>query len=145
MNSAHKLYFLLFTLLLSVELRAQSGSIRVTVEGVRNDRGQVGLLLFNSADGFPGDFSKAIRQRLIPAGEKQLEVSFDNLPLGTYAISVMHDENMNMKLDTNILGIPREGHGVSNNFSHAMRGPRFHEASFELNSSVWSGKIILNY
>ena len=143
--SVFKLYPLLLVLTISAQLRAQSGVIRITVEGVGNDKGQVGLLLFGNPDGFPGDFSKAIRQKLIPAGEKRFEVSFDNLPYGTYAVSVMHDENMNMKLDTNLLGIPREGHGVSNNISHAMRGPRFHEASFELNSSAWSGKITLIY
>jgi uncharacterized protein (DUF2141 family) len=30
---------------------------------------------------------------------------------GKYAIAVIHDENCNGKLDTNMFGIPKEGYG----------------------------------
>jgi uncharacterized protein (DUF2141 family) len=40
---------------------------------------------------------------------------FPGVTPGTYAISVFHDENSNGKLDTNLLGIPREGVSASNN------------------------------
>jgi len=36
------------------------------------------------------------------------------IPPGTYAIACYHDENDNGKLDTNFLGIPKEGTGASN-------------------------------
>ena len=40
---------------------------------------------------------------------------FNDIPPGTYAIAVFHDENANGKLDKNFLGIPCEGYGASNN------------------------------
>jgi len=43
--------------------------------------------------------------------------------VGKYAVSVFHDENSNGKLDTNFLGIPREGVGASNN-AKGHFGPR---------------------
>ena len=136
---------LFFVLMAQADLAAQTGSVRITVEGVANDRGQIGVLLFKSESGFPGDHSKAFRQQLVPAGNKTYEFRFDAIPYGTYAVSVMHDENMNLKVDTNFLGIPREGNGVSNNVRPAMRAPRFSEAVFELNGTEWSGRIDLVY
>lgn len=35
-------------------------------------------------------------------------MTLDALPFGSYAIGCVHDENGNGKLDTNLLGIPRE-------------------------------------
>ena len=46
------------------------------------------------------------------------------------SIAVIHDENMNGKLDTNWLGIPTEGYGFSNNASVLLGTPSFSAASF---------------
>ena len=56
---------------------------------------------------------------------------FSNLPPGTYAAKVMHDENDNGKLDTNFMGMPIEGYGFSNN-PQLLRKPTFDEAKFDL-------------
>jgi len=47
-----------------------------------------------------------------------------------YAVSVFHDENYNGKLDTNLLGIPREGVGASNDARGNFRPPKFGAAAF---------------
>jgi uncharacterized protein (DUF2141 family) len=49
-----------------------------------------------------------------------------------YAAAVFHDENMNGKFDKNIIGIPKEGYGASNNPERRMRPPSFEETSFSL-------------
>jgi uncharacterized protein (DUF2141 family) len=59
---------------------------------------------------------------------------FPGIAPGTYAVSVYHDENSNDKLDTNFLGIPREGVGASNNARGHMGPPKFDSAKFE-----WAG------
>jgi uncharacterized protein (DUF2141 family) len=43
---------------------------------------------------------------------------------------VIHDENMNGKLDTNALGIPTEGCGFSNDARAWFGAPSFSAASF---------------
>jgi uncharacterized protein (DUF2141 family) len=55
---------------------------------------------------------------------------FLNIPPGTYALAVIHDENMNGKLDTNWLGIPKEGYGFSNAAKATLGAPSFSAASF---------------
>lgn len=54
------------------------------------------------------------------------------IPLGTpghYAFSVLHDEDFNDRLTTNIFGIPREGFGFSNNPKILTGPPTFTRAS----------------
>jgi uncharacterized protein (DUF2141 family) len=54
------------------------------------------------------------------------------LKSGKYAISVMNDQNGNKILDKNLIGIPKEEWGVSNNVRPNLRAPKFEEAVFEV-------------
>ncbi len=99
--------------------------------------GELAYLVFDSPSGFPGDGKKAIRRGFlpIPAGAPQLHIDTD-LPPGTYAVSVYEDLNGNHKLDRNLLGIPREPVGASNNPPARMGPPRFSECSFRLGAAA---------
>ncbi|HPZ89719.1 MAG TPA: DUF2141 domain-containing protein, partial [Flavihumibacter sp.] len=59
-----------------------------------------------------------------------LDVPFDNIPDGTYAVSVFLDENDNGKLDANGFGIPKEDYGFSNNVRPLTRAANFNESKF---------------
>lgn len=122
-----------------------SGSIQVVVNGVEKVEGQIGILLFENKEGFPTDRKKALKEVLIPLAEKQLSYTFQDLPYGQYAISVMHDNNMNDELDANIFGIPKEGVGTSNNVKSFMRAPKFDEASIVLDSPKLTTIIKIKY
>jgi uncharacterized protein (DUF2141 family) len=116
-------------------LPAQSlanATLTVRVIGARNAKGKIRVAVFRSAEGFPGDTSKAIRLENAPIDPQTLssQVVFSDLPAGQYALSVFHDENMNEKLDKNLMGIPKEGYGASNNPARKMRAPTFEEARF---------------
>ena len=125
--------------------RINSGDLHVEVKGLKNLKGQLGILVFQNEDGFPMDPGKAIKEVLIPIKEELITYTFENLPFGEYAIAVMHDENMNDKLDTNFLGIPKEGTGVSNNVKSSLGAPKFKEARFELKDQEVIKSIELNY
>jgi uncharacterized protein (DUF2141 family) len=60
---------------------------------------------------------------------QSLTFIFRDVKPATYAVSIFQDENDNGKLDTNFLGIPKEGWGFSNN-PHVMRKATFEEAKF---------------
>ena len=53
------------------------------------------------------------------------------MPFGNYAITLFHDENNNMELDTNFLGIPKEPYGFSNNAKSPFGPPGFQAALVE--------------
>lgn len=137
--------FTALLMLLATGLAAQTGKITVNIETVKSSTGQIGVLLFNKAQGFPGEDKSALKQELVPAKKGKMSVSFDNLPYGTYAITIMHDENNNLKVDTNVLGIPKEGYGFSNNARNLFRAPRFGEAAFELRQPNLVQNIQLMY
>jgi uncharacterized protein (DUF2141 family) len=124
-----------------------TGTLTVRVTGARNTKGKIGVTLFQDARGFPDDPSKAFRQQAVEIDPKTMsaEVVFKDLPQGTFAASVLHDENGNGKMDKNFVGIPKEGYGASNNPKKKKRAPTFDEAKFSLNSAVQSIEITLIY
>jgi len=122
-----------------------NGSIQIKVSGLKNTSGQLGILIFTSKEGFPSDWQKAYKQILIPITGDKAAYTFIDLPYGKYAVSVMHDENKNKKLDTNFIGIPKEGYGVSNNATGSMGPPKFEDAAFNLDRDIISTDIKVNY
>ena len=100
-----------------------SSSLTVNVTGFRTGKGACKLWLFNAPDGFPSDDKKALRCVETPITGPTTRYVFDNLPAGDYAVGVIHDENGNHKLDSNLFGIPKEAYGISNNARGGIGGP----------------------
>ena len=57
---------------------------------------------------------------------------FENVPVGNYAVSVIHDANSNNKFDTNFMGIPTEGYGASQNKLPFAAAPKFDANKFSV-------------
>jgi uncharacterized protein (DUF2141 family) len=123
----------------------QGGAIDVEIVGLRNNKGQVSCALYASAEGFPKDSQKAIHRDTSLISEKKTSCKFSGIEPGIYAVSVFHDENSNGKLDTNFLGIPREGVGASNDAKGHMGPPKFHAAQFQFSGGRLNLKITINY
>ncbi len=106
------------------------GTLTVHVDGLKNDNGLVEVSIYSSDSGFPVDTGKALKNEFSKINDRQAEINFRDLEFGSYAISVYHDENGNRKLDTNWLGIPKEGVGASNNAKGRFGPPKFRDAEF---------------
>jgi uncharacterized protein (DUF2141 family) len=121
------------------------GRIRVRVLDLRSRDGGLILMLFNSKEGFPGKEKLAARTATIPASAEAPVYVFEKVPFGTYAVSVRHDENGNGKLDTNFIGMPKEGVGTSNNPRSRFGPPSFRDAVFELDREELELPVHLRY
>lgn len=120
-----------FLLFCSYTSYSQSlGNLKVVVTGVRGTEGALLISLFNKADGFPSESTKAIKKEKIPIQPGALEVIFNDLPIGNYAIAILHDENNNLKMDTRLLVLPKEGYGFSNDASARFGPPSYTQAMF---------------
>lgn len=108
----------------------QENMIHVDIEGLRSDRGQVLCALFSSAADFPKKADRAVAHAKSEILRRHATCEFQGVPPGTYAISAFHDENSNGKLDTNFMGIPREGVGASNNTKGRLDLPSFPQLRF---------------
>ena len=107
-------------------------SVRVQINGIRNSNGDIACAIFNAAEGYPEESTKAYKFIRKASPGNSAICQFNDIPSGTYAIAVLHDENANGKLDKNFLGIPREGYGASNNVRPKMSAPAFKDAAFSV-------------
>lgn len=105
-------------------------AVRVTVMGINQKRGEIFAALYQGEKGFPGDATKAFRTAKATPRNGEAQLTFDQVPPGTYAIALFHDENGDEVLNTNIIGIPKEGYGVSNNVKNLFSGPTYKQAAF---------------
>ena len=105
--------------------------IHVKILDIRNSSGTLACALFESPVGFPIEFlNSATNVTIMKIRKTQAHCDFQDIPTGTYAMAVIHDENKNGKLDTNWAGVPTEGYGFSNEVECVLGAPSFSEASF---------------
>lgn len=102
-----------------------SGASRFTlrITGVDKVEGEIRIAVFNSRESYT---KETVFAEILPVDSTGIDWTIPELPHGEYAIAVYHDKNTNGKLDTNVLGIPKEIYGFSNN----ARG-RFGPASWD--------------
>jgi uncharacterized protein (DUF2141 family) len=120
---------------------AVSGEIVVHLDDVPNSKGTLIATLVNSDDAWNFK-APPVQEKRVHAMKGNMELKFENVTPGIYAISIHHDANDNGKFDTNVIGIPTEGYGYSNN-AHPMRRARFDEARFEVKAENLALEIIL--
>ncbi|NMG21086.1 DUF2141 domain-containing protein, partial [Brasilonema bromeliae] len=76
---------------LSSAKAVSNSSLTVTINGLKNQRGQVCLSLFSSGRGFPTSSDRAVAARCVKLENAPLTVKFENLKAGNYAIAAYHD------------------------------------------------------
>lgn len=120
--------------------------IHVKILDIRNSAGTVACALFESPEGFPIEYLRyATNIMVIKIRKTQARCDFEDIPPGTYALAVIHDENMDGKLDTNWLGVPTEGYGFSNDAKASLGAPSFSAASFPYDGRNLDLTISLEY
>ena len=123
----------------------QTGSITVHITGLRNLNGMVGASLYASKKGFPDTPERSYASLVKKITATEDTFVFENVPYGTYAIRVLHDENGNGKMDKNFFGLPTEGCGISTNPKIGMGGPKYNDSVFTLNSKQLEMTIGMRY
>ncbi len=123
----------------------ENSTLTVQVHSLRNANGSVRLTLFRSGNGFPSDLSEALRKATGKIEDGKCTLVLDNLPPGDYAISLLHDENNNEKMDTGLMGIPKEGYGASNDAKVMFGPPKYEDARFALQGNQMTIQIKMRY
>ena len=127
-------YFFLFSLVLLLN-EVKSQDLVIEIERIKPIKGEVLIALFNNEEGFPFLTSKAIQLLKVVPNQGKAQCIVKALPFGRYAIALFHDSNADGKLNTNLIGIPKEGYGVSNNAYNTFSAPRYKDALFELKAN----------
>ncbi len=118
-----------------------SGTLKILITGLRNDKGTIRIGLFNSKETFSKK-GEAVRTAAIKPDSREALASFEDLPYGSYAVSLYHDENDNDKYNLGLVLISRERYGFSNNVKPGFKGPPpFEAAMFMLRSNEQTFRI----
>ena len=116
--------FLIFIPLINL---AQN-DITVKIVQLRNDKGHLLLELNDVNKETIGAHSEKIKDSVSIVVLKDLKP-------GKYAFKYFHDENDDEKLNTNFIGMPKEGFGFSNNAKGTFGIPAFEKMLFEVTKS----------
>ena len=118
--------------------------VSVVVTGLRNTKGQVLACLTAVPKSFP-DCRKdpAAKQVIVPAAAT-VQISFGAVPAGRYAISLIHDENANRKMDMALM-VPKEGYGFSRDAPVRMGPPKFDQAAFDVSGPAIEQEARMRY
>jgi len=108
--------------------------LTVQVNGFSSNEGKAFVGIYRPTDDFPV-MNKQYRGKVVEIENKIAKVTFDDLPKGEYAVAVYHDKNKNGIMDKNMLGIPTEKYGFSNNARETFSAPSFQSASVSLDKS----------
>lgn len=107
----------------------------ITFQNLDGKKGTLYIGWYNRAEDFRKS-EKAVISRKVPVDRQEsVTVNFDNIETGKYAVAVFFDRDGDGKLNTNVLGIPKEKYGFSNNVYPAMRAARFSEAAFDVKAN----------
>lgn len=122
-----------------------NSNLEVTIKGLKNQKGQVCFSLFSSSKGFPNNKKRAIQAKCVKIGNNSTKLNIPYLKAGTYAMAMFHDKNGDGKLNTNGLGIPKEGFGFSRNPRVLTGPPKFGDSAVFVVGSTTNIQINLNY
>jgi uncharacterized protein (DUF2141 family) len=100
----------------------------VEIAPLRNNNGKILLEFSNEKE----EILKGISEDI---ADNKCIIRIPNLKPGTYAFRYFHDENNDEEINTNFMGIPREGYGFSNNAKGSFGPPSFDKMLFELTKS----------
>ena len=112
----------------SAEADADGTTLVVPISKVRSGKGALYVGVYARGGWLrPG---MHLTYRKVRAARGTINVTFEGLKPGRYAVAAFHDENGNGKVDFNFLGLPSEGYGFSR--TTPLGKPSFDDTAFEL-------------
>lgn len=128
--------------ILALPAAAEPGVLQVTVTGVRSAKGQIRVAVCDTATFLKPNCAHHAQAEAHP-GAVTLRIT--GIPPGVYAIQAFQDENGNGKLDTNFLGMPREGMGFSRDAPMHYGPPSFADAAVTIPADGGAASFAIRY
>lgn len=110
-------------------------TLKIVIKNLQNNTGHV-VMDFRNGDDVE---VKAFSEKII---DNQCLINIIDLKPGKYSFKYFHDENNNIKLDTNFIGIPKEGYGFSNDAKGKFGPPDFKDTVFEVKNDTTVSCIV---
>ena len=132
-----KLIFAFLSIATSFCCLAQTGKVILSVQRIQVSKGgEISAGIFKK-ETFPKVGQQYIGKEIAVLSE-QMQIVFESVPIGTYAMVAFQDIDKNKKLKSNFLGFPKEPIGFSRDAKINFGPPDFNDAKVE----VQQGKIL---
>ncbi|MDC0477575.1 DUF2141 domain-containing protein [Flavobacteriaceae bacterium] len=132
-----RILFISLVLLVVTNTISQTFKLKIEIENIEQ-KGTVYLAIYNNSTSFDQDNkNKNVNKNrwvksIVEVVNKNSFTKNVELKKGVYAISLFVDSNNNKIIDKNLLGIPTEQYGFSNNATGFLGSPSYNDASFNL-------------
>ena len=126
------IFTIIFSAISTTNAQEETANLTINISGLNSDKGTLLIGLYNNKETF---LKKHFKGDVVKIKDKKSLVIFKDLPKGEYAVSFIHDENNNNKMDTNFMKIPKEDYGCSNNARGFMGPPKYNDAKFQLTAN----------
>ena len=123
---------------------SQNLLFKLTIKDVKNPTATINIGFYKREDKFPDLKRSSIFKSIIPGKKGDINLVWDDIPQGEYALAVYQDLDNNGKLNSSIFGMPKEPYGFSLNFVPVLRAPKFGECKIDFNSNSNAFEIKLN-
>lgn len=111
-----------------------AADLTISVTNLSEPTGELRWVLFDSEEAYKSGEQPVMSARNRVDGDS-MKITVHNLPSGSYAVRLFHDANNNGELDSNMVGLPTEGYGFSNNAGR-FGPPSFEDAAFSLEDDL---------
>ncbi len=125
--------FSIIFLLLAGALSAQH-SINLSLEAPVG-QGTILIAVYGSEADFDTNENAVKSAKVVVTKVGTYQTTLEDIPSGKYTIALFQDVNDNGKLDTNLLGIPKEPYAFSRSPKVKWRAPKYEEVVFDLQAS----------
>lgn len=121
-------------------------TLNINISNIRNSDGQMQVAIFENQEQFKHEEPIAkqyFEKDRVRDGKMTIRIE---LEAGTYGISVLDDEDNNMKMSFKAAVYPKEGVGFSNYELKGMSKPKFEEFDFEIkDKQVTPVNVVIKY
>lgn len=126
------------------EKKSNRKPLTVIITDLRSADAPVVLGLYKDNNSFLHEEGRLKAYTFMPNG-KTLTAQITDQEYGEYAISIYQDENSSGKMDKNILGIPKEGWCLSNNFKPKLKAPSYKDCKFDYDEKANTLTLKMNW
>jgi uncharacterized protein (DUF2141 family) len=117
-------------------------AFELVIEGIEEEIGEIRIAVFDSEEAYKRK-EEPLHAVVLPVKGTSLIWDEEELPYGNYAIAVYHDKNTNGELDSNLLGIPKEAYGFSNDARGRFGPASWGDAHFLVSSETHTMTIYI--
>jgi uncharacterized protein (DUF2141 family) len=110
--------------------KKSSKPLTVVIENLASDSAPVEISIYGTENKFPSPKDQLKTFRFTP-DDTTLTAELKGIKPGSYAIATYQDLDSDGKIATNMIGVPKDPYGFSNNYRPKLKAPSFDDCSFD--------------